>query len=231
MDEREVQEFGIEAYGRYYSFYKGFVADNQDPDFLGRLKIKVPQIFGDEVPDYWAWSKGMYAGNQIGFFAIPNIGDGVWVSFEAGDPRFPIWEYGWFGEGDVPSAAKNNGNKPTNNVLQTTSGHRIELDDKNELIRITDKHGHIVKMNKNGVSTVSDKISLGSLDGSAEPAVLGNTAMNLLNEFIADLGNIGAITTPVGPTATISTSPQWAALVSKWQTKWGDFKSQVVTLD
>lgn len=232
--DKEIKEFGFEYYGKYYASYKGFVSDNEDPEFVGRLKIKVPQVYGEEVPDYWALPKGMYCGVGVGFFAVPNVNDPVWISFENGDPRFPIWEYGWFGRGDVPEAAKNNGNKPTNQVIQTISGHRIELDDKkdNEVIRITDKFGNIIEMNSNGISQVTDKISLGSLDSSAEKAVLGDTATDLLNEFIADLGDISGIPTPAGgPTSPISSAPNWITLVTKWQTKWNDFLSNKVTLD
>lgn len=78
--DRENKVFGLEAQGLYYGIYGGFVSDNEDPEFLGRLKVKVPQIYGEEVPDYWAWPKGIYAGNQVGFFAIPNIDDGVEVA-------------------------------------------------------------------------------------------------------------------------------------------------------
>lgn len=233
--DRENKVFGLEAQGLYYGIYRGFVSDNEDPEFLGRLKVKVPQIYGEEVPDYWAWPKGIYAGNQVGFFAIPNIDDGVWVSFENGNPQYPVWEYGWWAKSEVPTAAKNNGNKPTNNVLQTKSGHRIELDDKNELIRITNKKGHIIEMNNDAVSIVpkagAKKISLGTLNASAEPAVLGDTLESFLKEFMTDLGNLNTIVTSNGVTSAISTASNWSPFKSKWDAKWKEFKSKVVSLD
>jgi len=225
------KRFGFEGLGRYYGTYRGFVADNEDPEFVGRLKLKVPQIHGDTVRDYWAWPKGMFSGNKIGLFAIPNVDDGVWVSFENGDPRYPIWEYGWFAKDEVPTAAKVDGNKPKNMVWQSTNKHRIELDDKNNLVRITDQHGNIVELNETGVSVVTSKISLGSLDGSAEPAVLGDKADALLQEFMNDIGALQTIVTSSGVTAAINTASNWGALVSKWSTKWQEFKSEVVTLD
>lgn len=220
---------------RFYGCYKGFVFSNEDPEFLMRLRVEVPQIYGEESPEIWALPKGIFCGANIGFVAVPNKADPIWVSFEGGDPRFPIWEYGWFARGDMPAAANNNNGKPTNTVLQTTSGHRIELDDKQdeEVIRITDKHGNILEMNSKGISQVTNKISLGSLNNSAEKAVLGQTAADLLNEFIGDIGLLANI--PVNPstflTAPISTAPTWATLVTKWQTKWNTFLSNKVTLD
>lgn len=223
----DIQENGLEALGRFYATYKGIVANNQDPENLGRLQLKVPQVYGDEVYEYWALPKGIFAGNGIGSFWIPNKGDFVWVSFENGDPRFPIWEYGWWKDkNSIPKDAT-----PEIKVLQTTAGHRIVLDDKNKKVQIEDCNGNKVELNETGISNVTEKLSLGSLDGSAEPAVLGDTAMDLLNEFITDLGKIKNIQTSSGVTYAINTSPEWQALVSKWNTKWSDFKSKKVTLD
>jgi len=226
LTSKDIKDNGLEYFGRYYASYKGTVHSNKDPDNLGRLQLKVPDVYGQEVYETWAYPKGLYSGKDIGSFWLPNEGDKVWVSFEKGDVRFPLWEYGWWVKGSVPKDAD-----PDVKVLQTTSGNRIVFDDKDKLIRIKDAHGNIVELNRNGVSVVTDKISLGSLDGSDEPAVLGDKAMDLLNEFIVDLGNVGTITTSTGVTNLLSTSPQWATLVTKWKTKWKYFKSKKVTID
>lgn len=226
-----LQRFGIEYYGKYYSIYQGTVVSNEDPQKRGRLIIKVKDVYGDDVPDYWALPKGMYNGNQTGLFAIPNKSDIVWVSFQKGDPRYPVWEYGYFGSGDVSENVVFDGNEPKSILLQSTNKHQILLDDKNELIRITDQHGNIIELNETGVSVVTDKISLGSLDGSNEPAALGDTLMDLLNEMLEDIGNAGLIKTSTGVTATINTSPQWPILLNKWRSKFEDFKSTKVTID
>lgn len=180
-------EYGLEYFNKYYGTYRGFVEDNEDVDeFCGRLKIRVPQIHGDEVPDYWAPGKGQFAGNQVGSFAIPKIGEVVWVTFENGDPNYPIWEHGYWGRGEVPAEAKNNGNKPTNFVFKTYSGNVIEIDDKagDELIRITDKTGNIHEMNKHGVSTKAAHIFLGQIDTANEPALLGDTTKQKIEDII-----------------------------------------------
>ena len=39
---------------KYYGFYRGVVVDNNDPKNLGRLKMVVPQVSGENVTD-WAW--------------------------------------------------------------------------------------------------------------------------------------------------------------------------------
>ena len=221
-----IADLGLEHLNRYYGTYRGFIHSNEDPENRGSLQLIVPKVYGNSPYKKWALSKGMYSGKGIGSYWIPNDGDTVWVSFENGDPRFPIWDYGWWRSGDAPESSS-----PKIKVLQTTTGQRIELDDESELIRIKDSHGHVVELNSTGVSIVSDTISFGSLNKSAQPTVLGDTAVELLNEFITDLGEIGVIRTSSGITDKINTSPLWDALVSKWQVRWKTFHSKVSTLD
>lgn len=38
----------------YYGLYRGVVVDNNDPKNLGRIKMMVPQVSGENVTD-WAW--------------------------------------------------------------------------------------------------------------------------------------------------------------------------------
>ena len=42
----------------------------------------------------------------MGVFMVPQIGSGVWIQFEAGDPDRPVWTGGWWGlASEVPSLA------------------------------------------------------------------------------------------------------------------------------
>ncbi len=88
---------------RYYGKYRGKVADNIDPLFLGRIIPIVPAI--SEVPLTWALPCTPYAGMQVGFYAIPPIDANVWIEFEAGDPNYPIWTGCFWEEGEVPLEA------------------------------------------------------------------------------------------------------------------------------
>jgi hypothetical protein len=47
---------------RFYGIYKGIVMDNVDPDSLGRVKVKVPQVTGDDVTD---WADACSAGGGL----------------------------------------------------------------------------------------------------------------------------------------------------------------------
>lgn len=212
---------------KFYSIYRGEVADNNDPENSGRLLVKVPQVYDFEVYEYWANPIGIYSGFKKGFFFLPNVGDMVWVQFENGDPAYPVWQYGWWrNEHEIPTGAK-----PDINIIQTEGGNRIIMNDTDKVIKIEDPHGHVITLNEKGVSIESKNISLGSLDKSKEPIVLGDTAMDLLNEFITDLGNLKHIPTNNGMTYAINGSPDWQTLQNKWKTKWEEFKSKVTNSD
>ena len=71
---------------RFYGVYRAVVFDNKDPNLLNRLRLKIPQVFAD-VPTGWAWPTS-FAGLKT---TVPEIGQGIWVMFEGGDPSFPMW--------------------------------------------------------------------------------------------------------------------------------------------
>ena len=75
---------------RYYGKYRGTVINNVDPMQLGRLQVTVPDVTG-LVPSTWCTACLPVAGQQMGFFAVPIIGAGVYIEFEQGDPDYPVW--------------------------------------------------------------------------------------------------------------------------------------------
>ena len=72
---------------RYFGKYRGIVTDNDDNTKRGRVKVKVPSVYGEDL-EVWAMPCLPYAGNNVGVFMIPEPNAGVWVEFEAGDYRF-----------------------------------------------------------------------------------------------------------------------------------------------
>ncbi len=230
--------FGLEYFKKYYASYRGIVDNVDDEEGLGRIQVKIPQIYGDKVYKYWAWSKGQYAGKNKGQFFIPEKGDGVWISFENGDARYPIWEHGWWAKDQVPETAT-----PLNKVIQTESGNLIEFDDENKLIRITDAGGSVIELNTEGLSLIpkiDKKISLGSLDGSAEPSVLGDTLqskiesyMDLVDDTLSSIQTLtvptamGTSGVPINASDFIQIQTDLAALKSEMS----EILSKVVTLD
>ncbi len=87
---------------QFFGKYRGKVHDNRDPLGLGRLKIVVPSVLGEDH-DSWAMPSVPYAGNGVGFFVLPPAEANIWVEFEGGDPDHPIWSGCFWGEGEVPA--------------------------------------------------------------------------------------------------------------------------------
>jgi uncharacterized protein involved in type VI secretion and phage assembly len=112
---------------QFYGKYRGTVSDINDPLMKFRIRAKVPDVMGD-LESGWAMPCLPFAGDGMGFFALPKVGAGVWIEFEHGDPDYPIWA-GCF----IGSLAEAPGDllaPPYKKVmLKTEGGHSIILDD------------------------------------------------------------------------------------------------------
>jgi len=76
--------------GNFFGKFRGMVLNNIDPMQMGRLQVQVPDVAG-LIPTTWAMPCVPLAGINMGMFALPMIGSGVWVEFEQGNPDYPIW--------------------------------------------------------------------------------------------------------------------------------------------
>jgi len=114
---------------KYYGKYRGMVLNNVDPLQIGRLLVQVPDVAG-VIPSSWALPCFPISGKQMGAYMIPQIGAGVWVEFEQGDPDYPIWSGCWFGSAaEVPALGLAGNPASPNIVLQTTLQNAIVVSD------------------------------------------------------------------------------------------------------
>ena len=89
----------------FYGKYRGTVVLNIDPEQRGRITAMVPDVLG-LVPSSWALPCFPIAGKQQGAYLLPQIGAGVWIEFEQGDPDYPIWTGCYYGSvAEVPALA------------------------------------------------------------------------------------------------------------------------------
>ncbi|MEV0248485.1 phage baseplate assembly protein V [Nocardia sp. NPDC050712] len=114
------EELGRHA-GRYYGKYRGKVADDADPDCRGTLEVTVPAVFGTTA------SVPAAPCLPYGYFFVPPKGTDVWVEFEAGDTRRPVWTGVWYPQGATPPEAA--ADPPERRVIKTVAGHTVEIVD------------------------------------------------------------------------------------------------------
>ena len=87
---------------QYFGKYRGKVEINIDPLMLGRVMVSVPAVTGEGTLN-WAMPSVPFAGDGVGFWAIPPSGANVWVEYEGGNPDFPIWSGCFWGVGEAPA--------------------------------------------------------------------------------------------------------------------------------
>jgi uncharacterized protein involved in type VI secretion and phage assembly len=137
--------------GKYYGKYAALVTNVSDPEKRGQIQVTIPSIYG-ATDVVWARASFPY-----GHFYVPPIGAQVWVEFEGGDPRYPLYTGAWYPTSLVPKEAQDD--PPANRVIQMPSGHTIELQDKagEEKVVIRHKDNSFVTLDKDGSVVVSNK--------------------------------------------------------------------------
>ena len=124
---------------RYYGKYRGSVTQlGKDADGVPFcLKAKVHAVFGDERESGWAKPCVPFAGPGHGFIFLPEVGDTVWIEFEAGRLDAPIWTgFAWRADQTPPKP----GSEKVR-LIATSKGHQIALDEDADTIEITHPGG------------------------------------------------------------------------------------------
>lgn len=205
----------------------GIVTDNEDPDGMGRVKVKFPTLT-EEHNSNWARVVSIGAANSRGFDCLPEIDDEVLVAFEHGDIHRPYILGGvWNGEDTPPNSPSDNvqNGKVRLRTFQTRTGHKlqfveekqagiyiqtagkhiIKLDDDSKCIQIQTSAGQLITLQDPmaGITVKSNgtlmcDAPLG-IANSAAGGVISNTAMTLSNTAT------GAITWNAAMAASLTT--------------------------
>lgn len=155
--------------GRIFGVVTGIVTNLEDPDAMGRVKVKIPRLTGDEE-SHWARIATLMAGNEMGVFFLPEVEDEVLLAFEYGDISMPyIIGALWNGK-DAPPATHDDGENNTR-IIKSRSGHVIELNDtdgeeKISIIAKDEKDLITIDVAENTITIQADvEIKLLSSDG------------------------------------------------------------------
>jgi len=153
---------------RYRGKYQGTVVSTTDPESRGRIQAQVPGVYADTTST-WALPCFPFAGQGMGFYALPAIGAGVFIEFLDGDLNHPVWSgCSYLSESEVPSDALSGTPELPNTVLQTIGGHTIILSDApgGEGITLRTQQGASLVINDDGITISNGQGASISLSGS-----------------------------------------------------------------
>ncbi len=190
--EELVVELAAQTKSRFYGKYRGVVQDIDDPEGLARLRAFVPEVLDTEASP-WAWPCAAYAGPDVGLHAVPPVGAGVWIEFEAGDPARPIWVGGWWGRDDPPKNEQGSAAKPPQKVLKSDSGLLLALDDDAHTATLSDRNGQnlvTIKVDDGLVKVLAatkvvvEAPQIELTENAAHPLVFGDDLLQYLNQLV-----------------------------------------------
>lgn len=182
MDIFDQGERAVER-NRLYGVYPALVADIDDPDGQGRVKVRLPWLPDDGGGfSVWARLATLMAGANRGTWFIPDVDDEVLVAFEGGDSRRPyvvgaLWNgqdtppetMDGAGNNFIKSITSRNGVKITLDdndgqekmILETPGGQKLTLQDGPGKVEIVDSNGNSVTLDSGGISVVASvKVSV-----------------------------------------------------------------------
>ncbi len=236
MEDQVNQAEQTKRQEKEFQIFRGIIEDSNSPKKDGKVKVRImglhdmddTKLLTAELP----WAEVMQSlsfgyGSGYGITSIPRTGTWVFVILDHGDENLPIVVgaiHGKAGEDnkfDLPTADRL-GKYDVNSlaldhykekhVIETHSGHTIEIDDfgGEEMIKITHKTGTYIHMLPNGdlkvevkgkttINTVgtTDIISGGDMSvkvtGNLTSTVSGNMSAEVSGNLSATAGGTGLI--------------------------------------
>ncbi len=196
----------------------GIVSQNKDPKKWGRVKVKFPTLTDKHESD-WSRVVSVGAGSNRGFDCLPEINDEVLVGFEHGDIHRPFIIGGVWNGKDAPPASvddsvaegkvrlrtfktrtghelqfveEDKGNTKKGVYLNTVYGHKLHLNDSDQVIdlktkdnyqvTLDDKNKKILLQTKNGyICELNDQSQKITLKASSQEIVMTATGQIDIN--------------------------------------------------
>jgi Rhs element Vgr protein len=128
-----------------YGLQFGVVTDLEDPLGIGRIKVRLPVLHGDQ-DGCWMRLATLDAGDQRGSIFKPEVDDEVVVGFVDNDPGHPIALGMLHSSALAPPVSANNDNHLKGFV--TREGMKIWFDDEKKIIEISTPGGYLASLDE-----------------------------------------------------------------------------------
>ncbi|MEW9700881.1 phage baseplate assembly protein V [Paenibacillus sp. SI8] len=145
------------------------VTNNNDPDKLGRVKLKLP-LQETETETDWVRIATLMGGKDMGSLFLPEVGDEVLVAFHLGELRQPfVIGMLWNPKNKPPAPTDKNDLRK----IKSRSGHELTFNDKSgeESITIKTKKGQIIEL-----VDKDDSIEIADQSGNNQILIKGGSA-------------------------------------------------------
>lgn len=197
---------------KYDGTYIGIVEDNNDPKKLGRLKIRVLNLFDDIQTGDIPWASPWKDLNGNGF-NLPEVGKIITVIFDRGDVNSPEYIYSEHYNINLENKLKSLSDSDYSSMKSILFDHKTQIYvNDGEGLKIDYKYNNI-NITKSGVDiNLKDNNSTLNLGDStaSQQVILGNHFLNWMGKFLRTIQR-GGFTNAGGP--VVSTPAMLALMV------------------
>lgn len=138
---------------QYYGKFRAKVVDIKDPEMRGRIRVMCPRVLG-EYKSAWCEPCIPVAYDFGGDFALPKIGEFVWVEFEEGDANKPVYTGGLWCTNKTPSSEYSSKER-----LITWGDCKIEMNDSTNTMKIS-VGSSVITISKESIQMVSPSVTV-----------------------------------------------------------------------
>lgn len=199
---------------RVFEAVVGIVVDNKDPDKLARVKVRFPSLPGPDTAT-WAPMVSLGAGNERGWFFLPEIEDEVLVVFEHGDIRKPLVIGAMWNGKDTPPDT--NGGANERRSFYSREGSKVVFDDDKNLVSFEDGEGFAkitidADKNKIIIEAIQGDVCMQAPQGELNIVAKEIKSESQMNYQIdsktgTNLGSGGAMTIKGGASLKVTSTP------------------------
>jgi len=162
---------------------KGEVIGINDPEDIGRIRVRLSaqNLNHNETP--WVYPCSPFAGNNYGWYCMPQIGDEVMVT-KANDGTFIWLGYFWTGRNKKPDE----GIAASVRIFKTPVGHQMKFDEKGD-VEFKHSNGDIIAMRQNGnIDIIVNKDLNLTVKGNVNETISGNLTSKINGNANVDVG-------------------------------------------